>query len=91
MQIRKTFHSVSGIWMTVRSGSELHDILYDLDTVRRLGPTSGLLLKEKKCEIITTDDNVVRSIQARMRNILHIPSNVIVLLGESAINTLLHS
>jgi len=72
-------------------GGKLHDFLYDLDTVRRLGPTNGLLLNEIKCVIITTDDNVVRSIQACMQNILHIPCNVVVLLVESAINTLLHS
>jgi len=60
-------------------GGELHDILYNFDTVRRLGPTNGLLLNEKKCEIITTDDDVVRSIQACMRNILYIPCNAVVL------------
>jgi len=29
-------------------GGELHDIQYDLDTVRCLGPTNGLLLNENK-------------------------------------------
>jgi len=49
IQIRKTFHSVSGIWMTARSVAScmvFNTIL--IDTVRCLGPTNGLLLNENK-------------------------------------------
>jgi hypothetical protein len=55
-------------------GGELRDLLHDLDTVRRVGATLGLLLSEKKCEIVTDDDVVVSSFRAVMPNILHIPA-----------------
>ena len=53
---------------------DVSSLLYDLDTVRRVGPTIGLVLNDAKCEIITNDDNVVNVIRAAMPNIRHISS-----------------
>ena len=77
-------------------GGELHDLLHDLDTVRRVGPTIGLLLNEDKCEIVTNDDSVVSSFRTVMPNILHTRGNDAVLLGapigdQSAIDNVLQS
>ena len=98
MKLAKSMVSELNLWYLDAGtiGGELHDILHDLDPIRRVGPTIGLLLNENKCEIITNDDNVVSSIQAIMPNILHVPCNEAVLLGapigdESAVNTVLHS
>jgi len=79
-----------------KNNNNNNDIQHDLDTVRRAGPTIGLLLNENKCEIINNDNNVVSSIQAIMPNIMHIPCNDAVLhcapIGdETAVETVLHS
>jgi len=76
---------------------ELHDILHDLDAVRRVGPTMNgelhdilhdlagptieLLLNQNKFKIITNDNNVVSIIQVIMPNVIHIPCNDAVLPG----------
>ena len=62
-------------------GGDVSSLLYDLDTVRRVGPTIGLVLNDAKCEIITNDDNAVASIRAAMPNIRHIPSDDAIMLG----------
>ena len=73
----------------------MSSLLYDLDTVRRVGPTIGLVLNEAKCEIITNDDNVVASFRAAMPNIRHIPSDDAIMLGapvgsESSVDMVLN-
>jgi hypothetical protein len=77
-------------------GGELRNLLHDLDTVRRVGATLGLLLSDNKCEIVTNDDVVVSMFRAVMTHILHIPCSDAVLLGtpigdESSIDPMLHS
>jgi len=98
MKLAKRMVSELNLWYLDDGtiGGELSDILHDLDTVRRVGPTIGLLLNENKCEIITNDDIVVSSIQAIMPNIMRVPCNDAVLLGapigdETAVDTVLNS
>ena len=62
-------------------GGHVSSLLCDLETVRRVGPTIGLVLNEEKCEIVTNDISVVTSMKAIMPNIRHIPSGEAVLLG----------
>ena len=59
-------------------GGDVSNLLHDLDIVRRVGPTIGLVLNDAKCEIITSDDNVVASIRAAMSNIRNIPSDDVI-------------
>jgi len=71
-------------------------LLSDLDIVRRVGPTIGLVLNEVKCEIITDDADVVASLKAVMPSIRHIPCHDAVLLGapvgdQTAVDTVLNS
>lgn len=77
-------------------GGNVESLLNDLETVRRVGPTIGLILNEEKCEIITGDVNVVATLQAVMPNIRHIQCCEAVLLGapigdDTAIDTVLSS
>jgi hypothetical protein len=76
-------------------GGEVSSLLSDLETVRRVGPTIGLILNEDKCELITGDDNVIAGIKAAMPNIRHIPCGEAVLLGapigELSVDTILGS
>ena len=74
----------------------MFSLLSDLETVRRVGPTIGLVLNEDKCEIVTDDVSVVASMKAVMPNIRHIPCGEAVLLGapvgnETAVDTVLSS
>jgi hypothetical protein len=62
-------------------GGNVHSLLSDLETVRRVGPSIGLLLNEDKCEIITDDVSLVASLRAVMPNIRHIQCREAVLLG----------
>ena len=62
-------------------GGDVSCLLHDLDSVRRVGPTIGLVLNDAKCEIFTNDDNVVASIRAFMPNIRHIASDNVIMLG----------
>ena len=73
----------------------MSSLLFDLDTVRRVGPTIGLVLNEAKCEIITNDDNMVASFRAAMPNIRHIPSDGVIMLrapvgSESSVEIVLN-
>lgn len=76
-------------------GGDVNSLLYDLETVRRVGPTIGLLLNEDKCEIVTDEANVIASFRAVLPNIRHIPCSEAVLLGapvgDSAVDTVLNS
>ena len=98
MKLARSMTSELNLWYLDDGtiGGELRDLLHDLDTVRRVGATLGLLLNEDKCEIVTNDDSVVSSFRTVMPNILHIPCKDAVLLGapignESAIDTMLQS
>ena len=62
-------------------GGHVSSLLSDLETVRRVGPSIGLVLNEDKCEIVTDDVSVVASMKAVMPNIRHIASGEAVLLG----------
>jgi hypothetical protein len=64
-------------------GGELRDLLHDLDTARRVGPTLGLLFNENKCEIVKNDDGLVNSFRAVIPNIQHIPCNDALLLSAT--------
>ena len=71
-------------------------MLSDIETVRRVDPSIGLVLNEDKCEIVTDDVSVVASMKAVMHNIRHIPSGEAVLLSapigeETAVDTVLSS
>ena len=55
-------------------GGHVTRLLSDLETVRRVGPTIGLVLNDEKCEIVTDDVSVFASMKAVMPNIRHIPS-----------------
>ena len=72
MKLARSMSSELNLWYLDDGtiGGELCDLLQDLDTVRRVGPTLGLLLNENKCEIVTNDDCVVSSFRAIMPNIL---------------------
>ena len=50
-------------------GGCVDGLLHDLQTVRRIGPTLGLVLNEDKCEIVSDDVSVVESVKAVMPNI----------------------
>jgi len=63
IQIRKTFHSVSGILMTVRSGASCMIFNTILTQSVALVPQMDCCSMRTKCDIITTYDNVVRTIQ----------------------------
>ena len=75
-------------------GGQLNDLLHDLDTVRRVGPTLGLQLNEDKCEIVTNDEDVTSRFRAVIPNIRHSSCSDAILLGApigdiSAIDTVL--
>ena len=77
-------------------GGNVESLLLDLETVRRVGPTIGLILNEDKCEIITDDVSVIVKLQAVMPKIRHIRCSESELLGapigdETAVNTVLSS
>jgi hypothetical protein len=77
-------------------GGCVDGLLHDLESVRRIGPTLGLVLNEDKCEIVSDDVSVVASVKAVMPNIRHIPSNEAVLLGapvgdDKSVDTVLSS
>ena len=62
-------------------GGHVSNLIVDLETVRRGGPTVGLVLNEDKCEIVTDDTIVVARMKAVMPNIRHIPRSEALLLG----------
>ena len=75
-------------------GGNVSSLLCDLETVRCVGPSIGLVLNEEKCEIITDDVSLVATLKAVMPNIRHIQCREAVLLGapvgdEAAIDTVL--
>jgi len=77
-------------------GGIVSNLIEDLETVRRVGPTIGLLLNEDKCEIVTDDASVVASIRAVLPTVRHVPCRDAVLLGapvgdESSVDTVLNS
>jgi len=77
-------------------GGDVTSLLSDLETVRRVGPSVGLLLNEDKCEIVTSDNGVVSSLRTVLPNIRHVPCGEAVLLGapigdQSAVDTVLNS
>ena len=43
-------------------GGNVDSLLYDLETVKRVGLTVGLELNENKCEIVTDDDSVAANV-----------------------------
>jgi hypothetical protein len=47
-------------------GGDVSSLLSDLETVRRVGPTIGLILNKDKCELITSDASGVTSIETAM-------------------------
>ena len=53
-------------------GGNARILLSDLETVRRVGPSIGLVLKEEEREIITDDVSLVATLKAVMPNIRHI-------------------
>jgi hypothetical protein len=88
MKLARSMTSELNLWYLDDGtiGGESRDLLQDLDTVRRVGATFGLLLNENKCEIVINDNGVVSSFRVVMPNILHIPYNDAVLLGAPIIN-----
>jgi len=66
-------------------GGHVSSLLCDLETIRGVGPSIGLigLLNEDKCEIVTDDISVVASMMAIMPNIRHIPCSEAILLGAA--------
>jgi len=66
IQISKIFYSVSGIWMTVRSGASCMTFNTILTQSTALVPQMDCCSMRTKFAIITTYDNVVRTIQACM-------------------------
>ena len=83
LKLARSMTSEFNVWYLddVCLGGCVDDLLHDLETVRRIGPTLGLVLNEGKCEIVFDDVSVVASVKAVMPNIRHIPSNAAVLLG----------
>ena len=79
-------------WVSRRWWSHLHD----LETVRRVSQTIGLMLNEDKCEIVSDDISVVATVKAVTPSIRHIPSEEVVLLGapigdNESVDTILNS
>ena len=77
-------------------GGVVSSLLRDLEIIRRVGPSVGLLLNENKCEIVTDDDSVVAEIQSVLPRVRHVPRSEAVLLGapvgnETSVDTVLHS
>jgi hypothetical protein len=77
-------------------GGVVSSLLRDLETVRCVGPSVGLLLNEDKCEIVTDDDSVVADIKSVLPSVRHVPRREAVLLGapvgdETSVDTVLHS
>ena len=95
MDLASTMTSELNIWYLDDGtiGGQLNDLLHDLDTVRRVGPTLGLQLNEDKWEIVTNDGNVASSFRAVMPNIQLTSCSDAILLGApigdiSAIDTI---
>ena len=77
-------------------GGVVSSLLRDLEIIKRVGPSVGLLLNEDKCEIVTDDDSVVADIQSVLPRVRHVPRSEAVLLGapvgdETSVDTVLHS
>ena len=77
-------------------GGHVSSLLSDLEIVRRVGPSIGLVLNDVKCEIVTDDISVVSNMKSVMPHIRHIPCCEAVLLGApvgdlTAVETVLNS
>ena len=97
LKLARSMTSEFNLWYMDDSsvGGDVSSLLYDLDTIQRVGPTIGLVLNDAKCEIITNDDNMVASFQAAMPNICHIQSDDVIMLGapvgsESSVDMVLN-
>jgi hypothetical protein len=53
-------------------GGDVEVLLQDLETVRRVGRTIGLVLNEQKCELVTDDSDVIAQFRTTAPAILHI-------------------
>ena len=83
LKLARSMSSELNIWYLDDGsiGGDVSSLLHDLNTVMRVGPSIGLLLNEDKCEVITSDDNVVACIRTILPSIRHVPRCEALLLG----------
>ena len=56
-------------------GGNVDVLIEDFETVQRIGSSLGLVLNEKKCELITDDMDVVEKFKIIAPSIMHISSS----------------
>jgi hypothetical protein len=48
------------------------NLLHDLDIVKSLGSKLGLLLNERKCELVTADAHILTVVRQTMPDVIHV-------------------
>jgi hypothetical protein len=51
---------------------DVTNLLHDLDIVKSVGSKLGLLLNERKCELVTADAHVLAVVRQKMPDVIHV-------------------